>query len=115
MEDGKQIVINPSIIATLGPVLLRQIVYVGGGFVMLLGLFERRDLAGFYTWIQGEDFITFLTTAAVLACMAYGHLRTFWNKVVMVTLGDLVDDAVAIVKRADPPPAVTDVTDASGG
>jgi len=107
-DETKPIVINPSVIATLAPVLLRQVLLVVGGSVMIVGLLKQRDMAGLYAYLQSEDFITFIATGAVLLSLGYGQLRSLWDKANLVTLGRKAPDSDAIVKEPTPPPAVTE-------
>lgn len=106
MNTPKPIDINPSVAATALPVLLRQILLVVGGFVAIVGFIGNRDMASLYAYLQSEDFITFVGTAAMLGSFAYGQWRSLQNTADLTTIGREVPDSVAVVREPTPPPAV---------
>ena len=103
------ITINPSVAATSVPVLFRQLLLAVGGAATLIGFLSAKDIAGLWAYLQTEEFISWLGTAAMLGSLAWGQWRSLQNTADLTTIGRQVPDEVAVVKEPTPPPAVDEV------
>lgn len=105
-NDTGAYVINPSVIMAQAPVLLRQLLLVAGGVTAVLAFLKTKDLVGLYGYIQSEEFIPIFVAAAGLGSLLWGQAKAFYDRVRLVDIGKKAPNSIAVVKEANPPPAV---------
>ena len=98
--------INPSAVMAHAPVLLRQLLLIIGGVVAVIGFMSARDLAGLWTYLQSDEFVTVFVAGSGLVALLYGQWKARRDRVRLVTITNEVSDDVAFLTAPKPPPAV---------
>lgn len=63
---------NPSLVQAGLASAIRTLTILVTGFTALLGLLQRRDLAGLYNYVQSTEGLTVITAAIAVITFAYG-------------------------------------------
>lgn len=68
----KPIEVNPSATVALGSTAVRYLTVLLGGVVAILGLLDKRDLAGIIAYLQSAEGLAFAAAAASVATFVWG-------------------------------------------
>jgi hypothetical protein len=97
---GKPIVVNPSSALDLVTMVLRYVGTAGSAFVAIVGYIRGHDLAGLFTYLQGDTVLPALGAVATLGFMAWGGAAVLIARRKLVIVANAAPDAVAVVEGA---------------
>lgn len=79
--------------------LMRVLGVLLTGIVALLGFVKTKDIAGLVQFIKSSDFLATASSAVTLALVAYGMVKTYFNKRKLITASAAAPDSVARVVK----------------
>jgi len=98
MTQDTPIVVNPSLSATAGGTILRDMLVIVAALPILVKLIGARDLRGILDWLASNDGATVLAVIVPLAVSGWRAWRATKQKTKLVTLAEAAPDSMAVVK-----------------
>lgn len=94
---GKPIIVNPGSTLELVTMVLRYLGTAGSAFIAIVGFIRGHDLAGLFTYLQGDTVLPAMSAVATLGFMAWAAIRIVLNKRKLVKAANAAPDSVAVV------------------